>query len=488
MKKILNELLKEIPVIATKGPLDQEIHGIRIDSRQVGPGKLFVALPGTRVDGHDFIPQVMDAGCSAIVGMRMPDNLPEGVAFIQVSDTSLIVGPLASAFYNHPSHHLKLIGITGTNGKTTVATLLYRLFNAAGFKCGLISTVENLIASRVIPATHTTPDAITLNSLLYEMMNEGCPLVFMEVSSHAIVQGRIAGQHFAGGIFTNLTHDHLDYHHTFSNYLAAKKAFFDALPSTAFALSNMDDRNGAVVLQNTLAKPTYYGLKTLCDFHARVVEMHLDGMLLNINGREAWFRLTGEFNAYNLTAVYAAGVLLGMESEQALALLSNLPPAEGRFETLKSSRGITGIVDYAHTPDALKNVLQTINAIRAGNGRLITVVGAGGDRDKTKRPDMASICAHLSDIVILTSDNPRSEDPKQIIADMKAGVDIGLARKVFAIVNRREAIRSAVAMALPGDVILVAGKGHEKYQEIRGVKYPFDDKIELAQALEIINA
>jgi UDP-N-acetylmuramoyl-L-alanyl-D-glutamate--2,6-diaminopimelate ligase len=485
MSKLLKDILMEIPVETFAGPLNQEILGITIDSRKAGPGQLFIALRGTRADGHDFIPQVIASGCTAIVGMKSPESLPAGVAFIQVSDTSKVAGMLASAFFDHPSRKLLLVGVTGTNGKTTIATLLYRLFSAAGFTCGLISTVENRIGSRVVPATHTTPDAISLNALLHDMVQESCSHVFMEVSSHAVDQGRIAGQQFAGGIFTNLTHDHLDYHKTFSNYLAAKKAFFDELPATAFALSNADDRNGRVMLQNTQAKSHYYGLKTLCDFHTRVVEMHLDGMLLNISGTEAWFRLTGEFNAYNLTAIYAASVLLGMEPARSLELLSNIPPAEGRFETMKSPKGITGIVDYAHTPDALKNVIETINAIRAGSGRLITVVGAGGDRDKTKRPEMAAICARLSDVVILTSDNPRSEDPEQIIADMKAGVDITHAKKVLAIVNRKEAIRTAAAMAQPGDVILVAGKGHEKYQEINGVKHPFDDKIELAQALEI---
>lgn len=469
------------------GPSEAEIDGIVIDSREAGPGKLFVALKGTRADGHDFIPQVIDAGCTVIAGMRVPEYLPDGITFILFSNTSPIAGQLASAFYDHPSQKLRLVGVTGTNGKTTIATLLYRLFQAAGYTCGLISTVENRLGDRVIPATHTTPDAIRLNQLLHEMVSQGCTHAFMEVSSHAVDQGRIAGQHFAGGIFTNLTHDHLDYHKTFSNYLVAKKTFFDGLPASSFALSNADDRNGRVMLQNTRAKTYYYGLKSLCDFHTRVVELHLDGMLLSINGREAWFRLTGEFNAYNLTAIHAASVLLGMDAGRSLELLSNIPPAEGRFETMKNAAGVTGIVDYAHTPDALKNVLETINAIRRGSGKLITVVGAGGDRDKTKRPEMAAVCALHSDKVILTSDNPRTEDPEQIIADMKAGLDPTQARKVLTIVNRREAIRTAAALAEPGDVILVAGKGHEKYQEIQGVKYPFDDKTELAKALEILN-
>lgn len=487
MRKILKNILSLISVENAIGSLEQEIQGITLDSRKAGPGQLFIALQGTRVDGHDFIPEVIASGCTAVVGMKILKSVPDNVTYVRVHDTSKIAGILASAFYDHPSHRIKLVGVTGTNGKTTIATLLYRLFSAAGYNCGLISTVENRVGSRVVPATHTTPDAITLNALLYEMLTEGCDYAFMEVSSHAIDQGRIAGQQFSGGVFTNLTHDHLDYHKTFSNYLNAKKAFFDALPLSAFALSNADDRNGHVMLQNTRAKAHYYGLKTLCEFHTRVVEMHLDGMLLNINGKEAWFRLTGEFNAYNLTAIYATSIFLGMDPNCSLELLSNLPPAEGRFETLKSPTGITGIVDYAHTPDALKNVIETINAIRAGNGRLITVIGAGGDRDKTKRPEMAAICSRFSDMVILTSDNPRSEDPDQIIADMKAGVDITLTKKVVAIVNRREAIRAAVTMAHSGDVVLVAGKGHEKYQEINGVKYPFDDKKELAQALEMKN-
>jgi len=485
--KNLNDILHGIKVLEAHGPSGQNVSGITADSRLTGPGMLFVAVKGEKNDGHAFIREVSRQKAAAIVCERLPDTLHPEVTYIRVKDTRESAGILASAFYGHPSRKFILTGITGTNGKTTIATLLYRLFSQMGHTCGLVSTVENRIGNRVVPATHTTPDAIALNKLFFDMAEAGCSYVFIEVSSHAVVQGRVAGQNFAGGVFTNLTHDHLDYHKTFAAYLKAKKSFFDHLPKTAFALSNTDDKNGTVMLQNTPAKKATYGIRNLADFHGRVVETHLDGMLLCLNGRESWFRLTGQFNAYNLMAIYATAVLLGGKPDDILRLMSSLGPAEGRFETLRSPSGITGIVDYAHTPDALDNVLDTINLIMAGNGQLITVVGAGGDRDKTKRPEMARIAAAKSHKAILTSDNPRTEDPEQILLDMKAGLDPTLQRKTLSITNRREAIRTACSLAQPGDVVLVAGKGHEKYQEINGIRHPFDDAQVLSESLQMIN-
>lgn len=485
--KRLHDILPAIKVLEIHGPADTAISGITADSRRAGPGILFVAVKGGKNDGHDFIEIAAEQKVAAIVCERFPGNRRPGITYIRVKDSRDCPGLLGSAFYDYPSRRLLLTGITGTNGKTTIATLLYRLFTHMGHTCGLISTVENRIGDKVLAATHTTPDAIALNKLLNEMAEAGCSHVFMEVSSHAVVQGRIAGQNFTGGVFTNLTHDHLDYHKTFAAYLKAKKAFFDHLPVSAFALSNSDDKNGAVMLQNTKAKKHYYGIRNLADYHGRVVETHLDGMLLSLNGTESWFRLTGQFNAYNLLAIYATAVLLGAKSEDILRLMSGLGPAEGRFETLRSPSGITGIIDYAHTPDALNNVIDTINQIMGGNGRLFTVVGAGGDRDKTKRPEMARIASAKSYMAILTSDNPRSEDPEQILADMKSGLDPSLIRKTLLITNRREAIRTACTLAGPGDVVLVAGKGHEKYQEISGIRHPFDDMQVLSETLQMNN-
>jgi UDP-N-acetylmuramoyl-L-alanyl-D-glutamate--2,6-diaminopimelate ligase len=405
----------------------------------------------------------------------LPDSFADNVTYIQVDDPSEAIGIIASNYYDRPSHNLILVGITGTNGKTTTATLLFNLFFALGYKAGLISTIQNKIAGKIIAATHTTPDAINLNQLLKEMIDAGCDYAFMEVSSHAIDQKRIAGLQFSGAVFTNLSHDHLDYHKTFKEYLTAKKKLFDSLPETAFALSNIDDKNGKVMLQNTKAKKYNYSLKALADFKGRIIESSFEGLQLQINGQEFYSLLTGEFNAYNLLATYGTAILLGQEAENALTTLSSIQATEGRFQMLRSATGITAFIDYAHTPDALENVLKTINSIRTKNESLITVIGAGGDRDKDKRPKMARIASILSEMVILTSDNPRSEDPDQIIIDMKTGIDPAKSHKTLTITNREEAIKAAVNLAKPGDILLVAGKGHEKYQEIKGERFPFDD-------------
>ncbi|HQQ02215.1 MAG TPA: UDP-N-acetylmuramoyl-L-alanyl-D-glutamate--2,6-diaminopimelate ligase [Bacteroidales bacterium] len=484
--KTLKDILKNITPEAVIGDLNQPVSRIVIDSKEAGKESVFVAIKGLKADGHEFIEQAILKEARAIVCQTLPTVLYPRVTYIQVKNTTMAVGPMASAFFDSPSQKLALVGITGTNGKTTIATLLYRLFKQLGYSSGLISTIENRIDDEVFPAHLTTPDAISLNSLLYKMVEAGCSHVFMEVSSHAIVQGRVNGLDFSGGIFTNLTHDHLDYHKTFANYRDAKKMFFDQLGIKAFALSNADDPNGEIMLQNTKARKYFYGLRNLADFHARILEMDFDGMFLNIDGNEAWFRLTGRFNAYNLLAIYGAAVLLGELPEKVLQVMSNLQPAEGRLETLKSEEGITAIVDYAHTPDALQNVIETIHDILGGGGRLIVVCGAGGDRDKTKRPKMAAIAAENADHVLLTSDNPRTEDPIQIINDMKSGLNPSLSYKVLSIPDRHEAIHIACMMAKAGDVILVAGKGHEKYQEINGIKYPFSDKEILSQYLHFL--
>src|SRR5690606_7403194 len=406
----------------------------------------------------------------------LPETTDTGVTYVLVDDTSYVLGLLATNFYGDPSKDLKLVGVTGTNGKTTIATLLFNLFENLGYHVGLISTVQNKIGGRVLPATHTTPDPIALNSLLREMVDDGCDYCFMEVSSHAVVQQRIAGLRFAGGIFTNITHDHLDFHETFDNYIRAKKKFFDDLDRFAFALTNADDRNGSVMLQNTFAHKKTYGLKNMADFKAKVVESHFDGMLLHIDGHEVWVKLVGGFNAYNLLAVYGTAILLEQETVKVLTAMSEISGAEGRFETIRSSSGVVGVVDYAHTPDAVENVLRTIRELRNGNQQIITVLGCGGDRDKTKRPEMAAVAVKLSDKVIITSDNPRTEDPMAIIHDMEAGVQTSDRKHVFTIAERKEAIRAACHLAQPGDIILVAGKGHEKYQEVNGVRHHFDDK------------
>ncbi|TDS16127.1 UDP-N-acetylmuramoyl-L-alanyl-D-glutamate--2,6-diaminopimelate ligase [Sphingobacterium paludis] len=477
----LKELLHAIPVKQLEGPLDVDVHSICFDSRKVGKGTLFVAVRGVQTDGHLFVATAVEHGASVIVLEELPNELDSAVTYILVDDTSYVLGLLATNFYGDPSKELKLVGVTGTNGKTTVATLLFNLFEKLGYHVGLISTVENKIGDRIIPSTHTTPDPIALNELLRDMVNDGCDYCFMEVSSHAVVQQRIAGLRFAGGIFSNISHDHLDFHGTFDNYIKAKKKFFDDLDRYAFALTNADDRNGAVMLQNTFAHKKTYGLKSMCDFKARVVESHFDGMLLTIDGHDVWVKLVGGFNAYNLLAVYGAAILLEQETVKVLTAMSEIQGAEGRFEVVRSRNDITGIVDYAHTPDAVENVLTTIRELRSGNQQIITVLGCGGDRDKTKRPEMAAVAVRMSDRVIITSDNPRTEDPLQIIRDMEAGVDAKDKKNVFTIAERQEAIRAACHLAQAGDIVLVAGKGHEKYQEIKGVRHHFDDKEVLEQ-------
>jgi len=474
--KALTELLHDINVKQMQGAADITISGITYDSREVKAGSMFFAVKGTMVDGHSFISQVIGNGAIAILCETFPERINNKVTYIKVDDSSYSSGVIASNWFGNPSKRLKLVGITGTNGKTTTVTLLFNLFKDLGYHTGLISTILNRIDDEIIPSTHTTPDAIQLNSLLNHMAEKGCSYCFMEVSSHSIVQNRIAGLTFTGGIFSNITHDHLDFHKTFDEYMKAKKRFFDELPSTAFALTNVDDRNGLVILQNTKAARHTYSFQKMADFKGRIIEAPLDGLHLDLDGNEIWCRLVGKFNGYNLLAVYAASVLLEQNPLEVLTILSNLESVEGRFDYIKSPQGIIGIVDYAHTPDALQNVLETINQLRSGNEMLITVVGCGGDRDKTKRPVMARIAARLSDRVILTSDNPRSEVPEQIITEMLTGVEKEFARNVQNITDRHDAIRIACAMSRDNDIILVAGKGHEKYQEVNGVKYPFDDK------------
>ena len=481
--KSLAELLQNVNTKQIIGATDMNISGITYDSREVKAGGLFFAVKGTRVDGHTFINQVIKSGAIAIVCENLPESINDKVTYIKVDDSSYSSGFIASNWFGNPSKKLKLVGITGTNGKTTTVTLLFNLFRELGYHTGLLSTILNRIDDEIIPSTHTTPDAIHLNQLLNHMVENGCSYCFMEVSSHAIVQNRIAGLTFAGGIFSNITHDHLDFHKTFEEYLKAKKRFFDELPATAFALTNIDDRNGLVMLQNTKAVKSTYSFQKMADFKGKIIEAPLDGLHLDLDGNEIWCRLVGKFNGYNLLAVYAAGVLLEQDPLEVLTILSNLESVEGRFDYIKSPQGIIGIVDYAHTPDALQNVLETINQLRKGNEMLITVVGCGGDRDKTKRPVMARIAARLSDRVILTSDNPRSEMPEQIISEMLAGVEKEFARNVQNITDRHDAIRIACAMTRDNDIILIAGKGHEKYQEVNGVKHHFDDKEILKQYL-----
>lgn len=482
----LKELLQDVDVSEMKGKTDISLSKICFDSRQVTPGSVFVAVRGTATDGHRFIDKAGEMGAVAVVCEELPARLNDGVAYIVVADSSVALGVMAANFYDHPSDKLKLVGVTGTNGKTTVATLLYKLFEELGYKAGLISTVENHIHNAIVPATHTTPDPLELNSLLASMVDTGCDYCFMEVSSHAIAQHRIEGLSFTGGIFTNLTHDHLDFHKTFDAYLKVKKSFFDGLDKNAFALVNADDKNGLVMLQNTRAYQKTYALKNVADFKAKVIEDELNGLLLDIEGQEVWFKLVGRFNAYNLLAAFATAMLLEQDKNKVLMVLSRLSGAEGRFEYIKSDQGVIGIVDYAHTPDAVQNVLSTIKDIRKGTETVITVIGCGGDRDRSKRPIMAQVACDWSDKVIITSDNPRSEDPMAIIEDMVAGISANNQRKLLTIADRKEAISAACHMAKPGDIILVAGKGHEKYQEIKGVKYPFDDKKVLLEQLNRI--
>jgi UDP-N-acetylmuramoyl-L-alanyl-D-glutamate--2,6-diaminopimelate ligase len=481
MMKIEN-ILKGIEVISITGDLNTEITGISFDSREATPGSLFVAIRGSQTDGHDYINAAVSAGASAVIYEKSPATRDKNICWIKTGNPAKALGMAASNFFNNPSSSLKLVGVTGTNGKTTIATLLYNMFLQLGYKCGLFSTVCNYINQKELPATHTTPDPVRINKLLSEMVIEGCDYAFMEVSSHSADQYRIAGLEFRGGIFTNLTHDHLDYHKTFENYLASKKRFFDSLPSGSFALVNADDKNGRVMLQNCKADQYTFSVRGMADYRCKIMEQGFEGMALKIQGEEVWTRFIGDFNASNLLAVYAAAELLGQTKSEILVALSNLPPVPGRLEVVKSA-GITGIVDYAHSPDALLNVIDTINKIRGGGANLITVVGAGGDRDRTKRPKMAAISAEGSAKIILTSDNPRTENPELILDDMEAGITAGLKRKTLRISDRREAIRTAVMLADKGDVVLVAGKGHETYQEVMGVKHHFDDREELRLAL-----
>lgn len=472
----LKDIIQSITVSETTGSLEKEITGIHMDSRNIEKSFLFVAVKGTQTDGHDYIDKAIEKGATAVICEVFPSHLQTDVTYIKVKDTEDCVGKLATSFYGNPTSKLDLIGVTGTNGKTTIATLLYNMFRRFGYKTGLISTVCNYIDGEAIPTEHTTPDPITLNSLLGRMAEEGCKYVFMEVSSHSVTQKRIGGLVFAGGIFTNLTRDHLDYHKTFENYLKAKKTFFDNLPKNAFALTNADDKNGSVMVQNTKAHIATYSLRTLCDFKGKVLEDGFEGMLMEINSREVNVQFIGHFNALNLLAVYGAASLLGKQPEEVLVALSSLRPVSGRFDALRSPQGYTAIVDYAHTPDALTNVLSAIHEVLNGRGKVITVVGAGGNRDKGKRPLMAQEAVKQSDKVVITSDNPRFEEPQDIINDMLAGLSKEEMRKVVSIADRKEAIRTACMLAQSGDVVLVAGKGHENYQEIKGVKHHFDDK------------
>jgi UDP-N-acetylmuramoyl-L-alanyl-D-glutamate--2,6-diaminopimelate ligase len=474
--KDLQDILYGCGVTETKGVLRKEVCHLAFDSKKVQKGSAFVAIKGTQMDGHQYIDQAIASGAIAIICEKFPSKINPEITYIEVKNTGIALGILASNFFDNPSKKIKLIGITGTNGKTTTATLLYQLFTHLGYQCGLISTIACQIGQTVLPSTHTTPDAIRINELLTEMVQAGCEYVFMEVSSHAIDQGRIAGLLFTGGVFTNLTHDHLDYHLTFKAYLEAKKHFFDDLPSSAFALSNADDRNGKIMLQNCKAKKSFYGLKNMADFKAKVFENQMEGMQIKIDGNELYSPLSGEFNSYNLLAIYGTAILLGQSKMEVLTGLSMLKGAEGRFDIIRSKNNITAIVDYAHTPDALENVLNTLNSLRTHNEQLITITGAGGDRDKSKRPIMAGIASRLSTKVILTSDNPRTEDPEKILLDMQQGIDASKKARTLVITNRKEAIKTAWNLAQPGDMILIAGKGHEKYQEINGVRHHFDDK------------
>ena len=481
----LNELLKNITPIKIIGNDDVEITGVNIDSRRIKTGHLFVAMKGTQVDGHQFIGKAIELGAISVLCEDLPEVLQEGITYVQVESTEDAVGKVATLFYGDPSHKLKLVGVTGTNGKTTIATLLYNMFRKFGHKVGLLSTVCNYINDVEVPADHTTPDPIELNELLAKMVEAGCEYAFMECSSHAIHQKRIGGLKFAGGLFTNLTRDHLDYHKTFENYRNAKKAFFDGLPKDAFAITNADDKNGMIMVQNTKATVKTYSIRTLADFRARILECHFEGMYLEIDGREVGVQFIGKFNVSNLLAVYGAAIMLGEKPEDVLLVLSTLHSVNGRLEPIHSPEGFTAIVDYAHTPDALANVLNAIHEVLDGKGHVITVCGAGGNRDKGKRPLMAQEAVRQSDKVIITSDNPRFEEPQDIINDMLAGLNEQQMRKVISIVDRKEAIRTACMMAQKGDVVLVAGKGHETYQEIKGVKHHFDDKEVLHEIFKV---
>ena len=479
---LLQDILYKSSIRSVQGATQVEVKDLQINSRKVTSGSAFIAIKGSSSDGHGFIPTAIEKGASVILCEDLPKDRKDGITYVQVENTAAAAGNMAHNFYGQPSARIKLVGVTGTNGKTTIATLLFKLFRALNYQCGLISTVQNQIGDTIIPATHTTPDAISLNALLKKMADEGCTHVFMETSSHAIHQHRITGLQYAGGIFSNITHDHLDYHKTFDEYIRVKKLFFDGLSSSAFAISNADDKRGTVMLQNTQAKKYLYSLKTMADFKGKILENTLSGLLMTINDQEVHFRLIGEFNAYNLLAVYGTAVCLGENKQELLVCLSEMTGAEGRFDYIISPvEKIIGIVDYAHTPDALVNVLATIQKLRKGHEQIITVVGCGGDRDKTKRPIMAEAACEYSNRVIFTSDNPRSEDPNEILKDMERGLNTAAKKKSISIVDRKEAIKIAVSLANTADIVLVAGKGHEKYQEIKGIKNPFDDKAVLQE-------
>ncbi len=484
---ILKDILYKVSIRTVKGDTNIDISDLQIDSRKVGTGTCFIAIKGSAADGHLFIDAAITNGASAIVCELMPPTLNDTVVYIQVENSAVAAGYISHNFFKEPSLKLKLVGVTGTNGKTTIVTLLWKLFTALGYKCGLISTVQNQVGEKVITATHTTPDAISVNALLAVMADAGCEYVFMECSSHAIHQHRIAGLQFTGALFSNITHDHLDYHKTFDEYIRVKKSWFDALPSSAFAISNADDKRGMVMLQNTTAKKYFYSLKTMADFKGKILDNSLTGLHIMVNETDVYFRLIGEFNAYNLLAVFGAAICLGQDKVEVLQLLSSLDGAEGRFDYKVSKQDkIIGIIDYAHTPDALLNVLATIKKLRQGNEHIITVVGCGGNRDKTKRPIMAEVACEYSDRVIFTSDNPRNEDALEILHEMEAGVNVVARKKYITIADRREAIKTAVSLAVKEDIILVAGKGHEKYQEIKGVKHDFDDKKVLEEMFEML--
>lgn len=484
----LQDILYKAGITAVTGSTDVEVKDIQLDSRKVSKGSAFIAVAGSAMDGHQFIDKAIESGASVIVCETMPSNPAKDVVFVQVKNSAAAAGHMAHEFYGRPSNKMKIVGVTGTNGKTTIATLLYKLFTSMGYMCGLLSTVENHIGSTTLPATHTTPDAVSLNALLKQMADAGCSHVFMEVSSHALQQQRVAGLVFTGGIFSNITHDHLDYHKTFDEYIRVKKSFFDGLNSHAFAISNLDDKRGEVMLQNTSAKKYYYSLRTLADFKGKIIENNLTGLVMNVNDQEVHFRLIGEFNAYNLLAVFGTAVTLGEDRQEILRNLSILTGAEGRFDYMLSPKErVVAIVDYAHTPDALLNVLATIRKLRKGFEKVITVVGCGGDRDRTKRPIMAQAACEHSDRAIFTSDNPRSEDPVAIINDMEKDLPAAAKRKYLAIADRREAIKTAISLAGPEDIVLIAGKGHEKYQEIKGVKYDFDDKAIVRDMFDLLD-
>lgn len=483
----LKDILYKVHITSTSGSMNVEVKGVCFDSRKAQPGSLFIAVKGTQSDGHAFIDKAISGGAIAVVAEKLPDTLSENITYVAVKDSAKALGVIVGNYYGNPSSKLKLIGVTGTNGKTTVVTLLFKLFTSLGYRCGMLSTVVNKIVDKEIQATHTTPDPIQINELLVQMLAEKCTHCFMEVSSHAVDQGRIAGLNFTGALFTNITHDHLDYHRTFESYIRAKKGFFDGLSAEAFALVNVDDKRGLVMLQNTKARKQTYGLKKMADFKGKIITNSIEGLELEIAERNVWFKLIGDFNAYNLLAVYGAAMLLGEDVELVLMKLSALTGASGRFELVLPGSRFTAIVDYAHTPDALKNVLETIEHFRSGTEQVISVVGCGGDRDRTKRPLMAAIACKYSSKVIFTSDNPRSEDPMEIIREMQKGVGPTEARKTLVMVDREEAIKTACMMAKEKDIILVAGKGHENYQEIKGVKYPFDDKEVLTRMIKLFS-